>query len=74
MKSLGVDKKGLKRDALSDQPSAPKKEDGRRIKETSFEEMSRQLTLGEKKKEAVKRKIEAPVNGQAGPQPEGPVK
>ena len=74
MKSLGVDKKGLKRDALSDQPSAPKKEDGRRIKETSFEEMSRQLTLGEKKKEAVKRKVEAPVNGQAGPQPEGPVK
>ena len=46
----------------------------RRIKETSFEEMSRQLTLGEKKKEAVKRKVEAPVNGQAGPQPEGPVK
>ena len=74
MKSLGVDKKGLKRDALSDQPSAPKKEDGRRIKETSFEEMSRQLTLGKKKKEAVKRKVEAPVNGQAGPQPEGPVK
>ena len=73
MDALGVDKKGLAKQALTDQP-AKKKAEERRIKETSFEEMSRQLVLVEKKKETVKRKVDAPVGAPAAPQPEGPRK
>ncbi len=78
MDAFGRTKKSISQDALSDKP-APKKAPEKKIKETSFEEMTRNLTFGEQKKEPVKRgnaDIRQNVRGDVnnGPQIQGPGK